>query len=123
MAITQPILSGNTLAYPDAEGGHVKTTSYRGGVSMMADGTQVTDLVAATAKRSVKLKWSTLTSAELATLLTAFEAVKAAAAAYTDLDAAVFNVTLDGMYELATTSRLTAGGVVRYATELKLREA
>ena len=90
---------------------------------MMADGTQVTDLVAATAKRSVKLKWSTLTSSELATLLTAYEAVKAEAAAYTDLDAVVFNVTLDGMYELATTSRLTAGGVVRYATELKLREA
>lgn len=122
MAITQPILAGNTLAYPDAESGHVKTPMYRGGVLEMADGTQITDLVQASAKNTIKLKWSTLTAAELATLLTAWAAVKASSGSYTDVDGVVYTVTLDGLGELPTTSRLVAGGLVRYATELKLRE-
>ena len=123
MAITQPVLASNTLAYPDAEEGHVKTLQYRGGVSIMADGTQVTDLVQTGAKVLVKLKWSTLTATELSTLLTAVAAVKATSGAYTDLDGVAYTVTLDGMGEVAQTSRLVAGGVVRYATEIKLREA
>jgi len=120
---TQPVLASNTLPWPDAVGGHTVTRSYRGGVAIMASGAQVTDLVQTGEKHVIKLKWSAITSSELSTLLTAVAAVKNTSASYTDLTGTSYTVTLDGAYEVTYSSRLVAGGVIRYATELHLREA
>ena len=61
----------------------------------MADGTLVTDLVNANAKRVFTLSWTALTDAQRATLETAYAAIKDTSATYVDISGTSYTVTLD----------------------------
>lgn len=118
---TQPVLGGTTLPWPSA---HAPTSGYRGGVLIMADGTQVTDLVQANAKKGVTLSWTAISASDLGTILTGAATIKDTSASYTDIDNATFNVTGDGIVEVAASSvDGSAGSNIRYNVTLKLREA
>lgn len=121
MALTTPTLASNTLAMP---GGYSVTVGYRGGRQLMADGSIVTDLVNANAKRVWVLSWPALTDAQRTTLETAFAAIKDTSGTYVDINGSSYTVTLaEGQPELEFTAQHYANGAsVRWETSLTLRE-
>jgi hypothetical protein len=121
MALTTPVLASQTLTVPTA---YKTTVAYRGGRQLMADGTLVTDLVNANAKRTFTLTWAALTDAQRSTLETAHAAVKDASGSYTDISGTDYTVTLDegsGEREFEAHHAGT-GAAVRWSTTIVLRE-
>ena len=121
MALTTPTLGGSTLTVPS---GYTVTLSYRGGRQLMADGTLVTDLVNANAKRVFNLSWLALTDAQRSTLETAYATVKDTSATYVDISGTSYTVTLDeGGDELEFEAHHAGNGAaVRWSTALVLRQ-
>ena len=120
MAVSAPVLATYTLAVPNR---YKQTFGYRGGTSIMADGSMTTDLVSTSAKVRWEMGWDWLTAAQVITLENAFGAIKSASGALTDVDGASYTVTLDdGFLELEIEMKKVAGNNQRYAATLKLRQ-
>ena len=123
MAISVPTLGGQTIftgVYPNK---YRQYAGYRGGTSIMADGTMTTDLVNTSAKLRWELGWDWLTSAQVATLKTAVDAVKNASGTFVDVDGTSYTVTLDENFlELEIEMKKIAGNNQRFATSIKLRQ-
>ena len=123
MAISVPTLGGQTIftgVYPNK---YRQYAGYRGGTSIMADGTMTTDLVNTAAKLRWELGWDWLTSAQVATLKTAVDAVKASSGTFVDVDGTSYTVTLDENFlELEIEMKKIAGNNQRFAATLKLRQ-
>ncbi len=118
--MASPTLASNTLAEPQE---YTETREFRGGAVVLADGTQHTDLVQASAKRLFRLEWVALTTTQKGTLQTAFDAMLAAGTAtYEDLDAVSYTVTADGQASIEFRAVKASGGK-RWAASLALREA
>ena len=120
MAISAPVLATNTLAAPNR---YKQYSGYRGSTSIMADGSMTTDLVNASAKQKWEIGWDWLTSAQVATLKTAVEAVKNTSGTYVDVDGTSYTVTLDdGFLDVEIEMKKVAGNNQRFSTTLKLRQ-
>ena len=123
MAISVPTLGGQTIftnTYPNR---YKQYSGYRGGTSIMADGSMTTDLVNTSAKLRWELGWDWLTSAQVATLKTAVDAVKASSGTFVDVDGTSYTVTLDENFlELEIEMKKTAGNNQRFAATIKLRQ-
>ena len=122
MAVSAPVLAGQTLASPIT---YRKTRTYRGGRQIMASGALVTDLVSTTAKHRWELGWALLTDAQYTTLRTAYDAIKDTSGSYTDVDGVVYTVTLDENFDGLEIEAVKIGGAgnVRWRVPaLKLRE-
>jgi len=123
MAISVPTLGGQTIftgVYPNK---YRQYAGYRGGTSIMADGTLSTDLVNTSAKLRWELGWDWLTSAQVATLKTAVDAVKASSGTFVDVDGTSYTVTLDENFlELEIEMKKIAGNNQRFSTTIKLRQ-
>ena len=122
MAVSAPVLAGQTLASPKE---YKKARTFRGGRQIMASGALVIDLVSTTAKHRWELGWALLTDAQYTTLRTAFDAIKDASGSYTDIDGVVYTVTLDQDFDELENEAVKIGGAgnVRWRVPaLKLRE-
>lgn len=117
---TQPTLAGSTLAHPST---YRESVLYRGGRRIMADGSQVTDLVNSNAKRRFHIEWASLTAGERTTLETAYAAVKNTTGSFKTPDNNTYTVTLDGDAELEFEYILLPDGSFRYTASLDLRES
>jgi len=125
MATTQPVLATNNLAHPKSPDGYSETLLYRGASLEMADGTVVWDLVNTDAKHEFTLKWEGLTSAERATIETAFAAIKSSYSAsnFTAPTGSSYTVTRHPSQDtLEWQATIIAGNTLRWSTTLKLRE-
>lgn len=120
MAVSAPVLAGQTLATPQE---YERKRQYRGGRQIMLDGSTVVDLVSTTAKHEWQLSWGLMTDAQYATLQTAFDALKDTSGAYTDIDGAAYTVSLDGVPEVTKEAVKAAGaGNVRWQVSITLRQ-
>ncbi len=123
MAVSVPTLGGQTIftgVYPNR---YKQYAGYRGGTTIMADGSMTTDLVNTSAKLRWELGWDWLTSAQVATLKTAVDAVKNASGTFVDVDGTSYTVTLDENFlELEIEMKKIAGNNQRFATSIKLRQ-
>ena len=75
MAITQPTLGGSALPWPQNENGYQVRYEYRGGVSVMADGSLSFDLVATGLKRVITLTWINISETDRDTVMTRLAAL------------------------------------------------
>ena len=123
MAISVPTLGGQTIftnTYPNR---YKQTVGYRGGTSIMADGSMTTDLVSTTAKLRWEIGWDWLTSAQVATLKTAVDAIKNTSGTFVDVDGTSYTVTLDdGFLDVEIEMKKVAGNNQRFSTMIKLRQ-
>jgi hypothetical protein len=120
MAFSAPTLAGSTLAAPQR---YNISRTYRGGTSVMADGSLSTDLVSTTAKRVWELGWDWLTDAQRTTLEAAFDAIKDASGTFVDVSGTSYTVTLDeGAPELNFEAVKILGNNQRWRATLKLRQ-
>ena len=120
MAVSAPTLAGQSLQVPNR---YKKLPGYRGGTSIMADGSMTTDLVSTSAKLRWEMGWDWLTSAQVTTLLTAVDAIKNTSGTLVDLDGTSYTVTLDdGFLELEIEMKKIAGNNQRFMTTIKLRQ-
>jgi hypothetical protein len=114
-----PILGGQTLADPTD---YKRSYTYRGGRQIMADGSQVIDLVNASAKASWRLAWPALTDAQASALQTAFAAIKDTSGSYTDIDGSAYTVMLAEGFDTLEFEHVRAVGGNRWAAALELRQ-
>ena len=123
MAISVPTLAGQTIftnTYPNR---YRQIAGYRGATSIMADGSMVTDLVSTSVKLRWEIGWDWLTAAQVTTLKTAFDSIKAASGTFVDVDGTSYAVTLDdNALELEIEMKKIAGNTQRFATSIKLRQ-
>jgi hypothetical protein len=120
MAVSAPTLGGQSLQTPTK---YRQYAGYRGGTSIMADGSMTTDLVSTSEKLRWELGWDWLTAAQVTTLRTAVGVVKNASGTYVDLDGTSYTVTLDENFlELEVEMKKVAGNNQRFATSIKLRQ-
>ena len=120
MAVSAPTLAGQSLQVPNR---YKKLPGYRGGTSIMADGSMTTDLVSTSVKLRWELGWDWLTAAQVTTLLTAVGVVKNASGTFVDVDGTSYTVTLDdGFLELEVEMKKIAGNNQRFATSIRLRQ-
>ena len=123
MAVSVPTLGGQTIftgVYPNR---YKQYAGYRGGTTIMADGSMTTDLVKTSAKLRWEMGWDWLTSAQVATLKTAVDVVKASSGTFVDVDGTSYTVTLDdGFLEIELEMKKIAGNNQRFATSIKLRQ-
>ena len=102
MAVSVPTLGGQTIftgVYPNR---YKQYAGYRGGTTIMADGSMTTDLVNTSAKLRWELGWDWLTSAQVATLKTAVDAVKASSGTFTASTAVLSVATCADVSQVAT---------------------
>ena len=123
MAVSVPTLGGQTIftgVYPNR---YKQYAGYRGGTTIMADGSMTTDLVNASAKLRWEIGWDWLTAAQVATLKTAVDAVKASSGTFVDVDGTSYTVTLDENFlEVEIEMKKVAGNNQRFAATIKLRQ-
>ena len=120
MAISAPTLATYTLAVPNKWRQYV---GYRGGTSIMADGSMTTDLVLLTAKQRWEIGWDWLTSTQVGTLRLAVDAIKQSSGTFVDVDGVSYTVTLDdGFLEVEVEMKKIAGNNQRFAASIKLRQ-
>jgi len=120
MAVSAPTLGGQSLQTPNK---YRQYAGYRGGTSIMADGSMTTDLVSTTEKLRWELGWDWLTAAQVTTLRTAVGVVKNASGTYVDLDGTSYTVTLDDSFlEVEIEMKKVAGNNQRFAATIKLRQ-
>jgi hypothetical protein len=72
---TQPVLQGNTLAWPKAEGGYQERYAQRAASLETANGNYVFQRITTAAKREFTLSWAAITAAQLSTIRTAYDAL------------------------------------------------
>lgn len=127
MAVTQPTLGGSALPWPQQDGGYRVRYEYRGGSSVMADGSVLFDLVATGSKRIVTLTWINISETDRDTVMTRLAALGTSSAALVSPENDSITVTLD---ENMTLPDWTAIGVpdgsgglnLRYTGSVTLRE-
>lgn len=120
MAVSAPTLASQSLATPNR---YKQTTGYRGGTSIMADGSMTTDLVSTSAKLRWEIGWDWLTSTQVATLKTAVDAIKNTSGTFVDVDGTSYTVTLDdGFLDVEIEMKKVAGNNQRFSTMIKLRQ-
>lgn len=90
-----PVLAGNTLAQVSVNRGFSYSVEYRGAAQQLADGSTQFDLVNDNAKRTFVLTWKNITSAQKATIETAFNAVRKASGSFTAPDGQTATVIRD----------------------------
>lgn len=105
---TTPVLAGYTLPQVAANRGYNYSVEYWGGMTQMADGSMAIDLVNDSAKRKFELTWKNITTAQKATVESAFNAIRKASASFTGPDG-----------QTATVTRSAAQAVLKWDTELK----
>ena len=103
-------------------GGFAETLSFRGKTIERADGSQSTDLVQSSAKRTFVLKWKMLSASEKADIITAFTAIKDTSGAFIAPDGSAYTVTREGDADLEFEFVRSSGGVFGYDSSLQLRE-
>jgi hypothetical protein len=115
-----PVLGGVTLPNPSE---YEVQEEYRGAGRLMADGTVVYDLYSTTAKHVYTLTWATLTTAQKATVVSAFATVKNSSATMTDFEGNSVTVTRAPDQDTVTfTAVPVANGGVRWRAQITLRE-
>jgi hypothetical protein len=122
MAITAPVLAGSTLAHVAS---YKETPILRGAPAEMADGSVRFELVQSGAKRDFVLSYDMLTTAQKATLITAWTALATSYSAsnFTSIDGTTYTVTRHpDQKELAFDAVSAAGPTLYWKAELKLRE-
>ena len=120
MAISAPTLGGQSLQAPQK---YKQYAGYRGGTSIMADGSMTTDLVSTSAKLRWEIGWDWLTSAQVTTLKTAVDAIKNTSGMFVDVDGTSYTVTLDdGFLDVEIEMKKVAGNNQRFSTTIKLRQ-
>jgi len=117
--MTAPILASKTLADPT---GYTRRRTFRGGRSIMADGSMVTDLVNTSAKMVWELSWPALTDAQFINLRDAFDALKDTSGSFTDTDGTVYTVTLDEGFDTLEREFVRAKAGNRWRTSIRLRQ-
>lgn len=135
MALTQPkVVQGGTtytLPWPDQRGGYEVDMEYRGVWSQMADGSVIEDLLSTSVKRTFSLKWSNISSTDLALVTDAYAALKASGTdgntyVFTAPTSSTYNVTLhpdEPKLSITTqTTRDSSATKLLYTLSLKLRE-
>ena len=118
---TTPTLGGTSLRQPKEFSYSIE---YRGGIRTMADGSTITDLVNANAKRVFTLRWDAMTATEKDTLITAFAAIKTASGTFLSPENVSYTVTRHpDQHTLDFGVSTSAGGTEwRYSATLRLRE-
>ena len=124
MAITQPTLGGSALPWPQNENGYQVRYEYRGGVSVMADGSLSFDLVATGSKRVITLTWINISETNRDTVMTRLAALGTSSATLVTPENDSITVTLDDGMTLPTWSAVGAKGnsVMLYSGSVTLRE-
>ena len=123
MAITAPVLGGTTMAQVGHRDSYNETLELRGGDIITANGTMLTDLVQASAKRKFELKWVGLTEAQVSTIETAWATVATASVSFTSPRGGTYTVTRDtGAMALDIRLYGSGAGVVRGDVSMRLRE-
>ena len=124
MAITQPTLGGSALPWPQNENGYQVRYEYRGGVSVMADGSLSFDLVATGSKRVITLTWINISETNRDTVMTRLAALGTSSATLVTPENDSITVTLDDGMTLPTWSTVGAKGnsVMLYSGSVTLRE-
>ena len=125
MAITQPTLGGSALPWPQNENGYQVRYEYRGGVSVMADGSLSFDLVATGSKRVITLTWVNISETDRDTVMTRLAALGTSSATLVTPEGTPgITVTLDDGMTLPTWSTVGAKGnsVMLYSGSVTLRE-
>jgi hypothetical protein len=102
-------LAGNTL--PDPQACEVEDT-YRGGVVVVASGKTVHDLVDTSAKKMWKLSFVNVSSSQLATIRTAFGAVKNTTGTFVPPDGGSYTVTRPEGGRITARLKKIAAGIV-----------
>lgn len=88
----------------------------------MADGSLKTDVVNASAKKVLAIGWAAVSSSQLSSILTGFNALATATGTWTDHHSTSYTVTQDeSLAPLKYRERGTANGVV-YDVSISLRE-
>ena len=122
MAITAPVLDGNTLAHVSA---YSETPSHDGAVLTMADNSVVVQYASTTVRRVARLTWSNISSTAKGTVNTAVQAVVDDAngiVSFTSPDGDTFNVTRDSAVTPITWSGVSSSTGVLWTGTLVLRE-
>jgi len=114
-----PILAGKTLADPT---GYTRRRTFRGGRSIMADGSMVIDLVNTSAKMVWELTWPALTDAQYTNLRDAFDLLKDASGSFTDTDGTAYTVTLDEGFDTLEREAVRAKAGTRWRSAIRLRQ-
>ena len=124
MAITQPTLGGSALPWPQNENGYQVRYEYRGGVSVMADGSLSFDLVATGLKRVITLTWINISETDRDTVMTRLAALGTSSDTLVTPENDSITVTLDDGMTLPTWSTVGAKGnsVMLYSGSVTLRE-
>lgn len=102
-------LAGNTL--PDPQACDV-IDGYRGGVTVVASGKTIHDLVDTAAYKRWSLRFVHVTSAQLVTIRTAFAAVKDTTATFVPPDGGSYTVTRPDGGEVQASMKKIAAGIV-----------
>lgn len=116
---TTPVLAGYNLPQPKEQS---YTMQFRGGTLAMADGSIVHDLVDVTVRHLFRLRWEYLNATQLATIKTAFGAIKDTTASYTSIENVTYTVTRPDGGEMAITPEVVAGGEIEFHVTLDLVE-
>lgn len=127
MAVTQPTLDGNALPWPQQDGGYQVRYEYRGGASVMADGSMLYDLVASGAKRVITLTWVHLDEDDRNTVMTELAALGTASLPLANPEGDTVTVTLDENMTLPTWATVgvpdgSGGQNLRFSGSVTLRE-
>lgn len=119
---TQLVLAGTTLPW---HSDYQRDREIRGVDTEMADGSIVTELVQASAKRIWRISWTSLTATQVATLENAFDAILDSSGSFTDMDGASYTVTRGadaGLPVTSDTGKLQTNGPRYDVGPLVLRE-
>ena len=120
---TTPTLGGTTMPDPSE---YRERASNRGAYREMADGTVVTDLVNANAKRTFELSWQALTNAQKATLLTAWATIDDSSATFRpptyDVLSTDYTVTRDPANPVLELEAVGTPSALRWNARMVLRQ-
>lgn len=97
------------------------TVVYRGATVEMADGTEVTDLVNASAKRLWTLDWANVTASQRSQIETAYGEAVAGAVTFRDENDSAHTVQVSGLEPMRWTVMYSPSGY-RFSSQMTLRE-
>lgn len=129
MAVVQPSLGGatNYFPWPQQDGGYRVRYEYRGGTSVMANGSVLFDLVASGSKRVITLTWVNINSTDRDLVMTRLSSLGMSSATLVTPENASITVTLDENMTLPDWVALgvpdgAGAQVLRYSGSVTLRE-
>ena len=114
-------LAGATLP-PVAQDGYREGVEYRGGMTIMASGSMARDLLSATGKRAFELSWVSLSAANVATVLSAYEDIVAADGTFVAPTGVSYTVQPADQNPVSV-SWHKAAGALKADVSLRLRQA